>query len=158
MRPRFWPRPADQAITLTLCRRSRKRGSAVVSRWGVVASLVVAVGAAFGCLFAAQSEAGSPPARVVAVVPSPTGLRLRQLDAQTLAPVRGGWSRAVGVGTAMAVSPTGALVAVDGDRRQGAAPAGEYRKSCPDPAKRWPPGGGRLLARRRQDRRPVGRR
>src|SRR5262245_24328465 len=114
MRPRFWPRLADQAITLTLCRRSRKRGSAVVSRWGVVASLVVAVGAAFGCLFAARSEAGSPPARVVAVVPSPTGLRLRQLDAQTLAPVRGGWSRAAGVGTAMAVSPTGALVAVTG--------------------------------------------
>lgn len=67
-------------------------------------------------LLAVASHAVTPP-RVIAVVPSAAGARLRPLDARTLAPVRPGWSRAVRwskePGPLPAVlSPSGSRIAV----------------------------------------------
>jgi hypothetical protein len=91
----------------------------VVGWWCIRVLQTAAVCAAIGFLGGAHGEAAnSPPPRVMAVVHSPTGLRLRPLDARTLAPV-GGWSRAVGAHFAVAVSPSGGLVAVkDRDDRR----------------------------------------
>jgi hypothetical protein len=82
--------------------------------WCVRAVCAAAACAVFGCLGAMRSEAAAPlPPRVVAVVPSGGGATLRQLDARTLKPVRGGWSRAVPNGVKAAVSPSGTRVAVN---------------------------------------------
>ncbi len=67
-------------------------------------------------LLAVASHAVTP-SRVIAVVPSVAGARLRPLDARTLAPLRPGWSRAVGwskePGLQPAVlSPSGSRIAV----------------------------------------------
>ena len=51
---------------------------------------------------------------MVAFVPSPSGYSLKQLDARTLRPVRGGWSRAVRKYAATALSPSGSRIAVAG--------------------------------------------
>jgi hypothetical protein len=68
--------------------------------------------AAFGCLCATSGEAAAPASlRVVGVVSSREGQRLRLLDARTLKPVRGGWvSRVIDGETRPALSPSGARV------------------------------------------------
>jgi len=74
----------------------RPRRSSHTGRWPTRALRLAAACAAASCLVATSGDAASPPPRVMAVVPSATGPRLKPLDARTLAPVRGGWSRAVG--------------------------------------------------------------
>ena len=72
------------------------------------ASVVAASGAQ-----GAHADATLPP-RVMAIVPSPTGPRLEPLDARTLAPVLGAWSRDVTrMSVTAAVSPLGTRVAVE---------------------------------------------
>lgn len=86
------------------------------SRWALRVLLVTVTGIGFGSLVAAHGEAASPPPRVVAVVPYPTGPRLMRLDARTLRPVHGGWSRAVWKYASTALSPSGSRIAVAGSR------------------------------------------
>ena len=87
-------------------------------RWWFRGLLVTAACLAFGCLGATHGEAAAPPARVMAVVSSASGPRLRQLDARTLAPLRGGWSRVVRRRGATALSPLGLRVAVAASGRR----------------------------------------
>src|SRR5262245_37057857 len=89
----------------------RKRGAGIARSWWVRAVCAAAVVGVFASLAAMPGEAAARQPRVTAVVPSGKGLRLRQLDARMLAPVRGGWSREVPVGVAAAVSPSGTRVA-----------------------------------------------
>jgi hypothetical protein len=67
-------------------------------------------------MFAVGGGAAPHPPRVMAVVPSATGPRLKPLDARTLAPLRGGWSRPVTKDVAAVLSPSGSRVAVVGKR------------------------------------------
>jgi hypothetical protein len=72
----------------------------------------VIVGGAAGVV-AASGRAAPPSPRVVGVVKTTDGRwRLEPLDAQTLAPVRGGWSRVVPLGAPVTLSPSGSRVAV----------------------------------------------
>jgi hypothetical protein len=79
-------------------------------------TLVAAV-ACFGVVAVAPTygEATSPP-HVIAEVPSTTGWKLRPLDARTLAPVPGSWSRPVRTGASVALSPSGSRAAVVGEQ------------------------------------------
>jgi hypothetical protein len=81
-------------------------------KWPTRTLLVAAACAGLGCLVATYGHAAPPPPRVMGVVPSAAGPRLMPLDARTLAPVRGGWSRSVGTAESVALSPSGARIAV----------------------------------------------
>jgi len=79
----------------------------------------IAACVAVGCLAATSGEAAAPAApHVVALVEAAAGPRLMPLDARTLEPRRGGWSRTIAKGAAAALSPSGARVAITarGDR------------------------------------------
>jgi hypothetical protein len=81
------------------------------AKWAMRGLLAAVASVALGCLLATHGEAASSSPRVVAIVPSTEGASLMQLDARTLRPVPGGWSRRVEKFVA-ASSPSGRQVAV----------------------------------------------
>ena len=89
----------------------------MVGLWRIRVLQVAAVCATIGFLGGSLGEAATtPPPRVTAVVSTASGLKLMQLDARTLAPLRGGWSRVVQPVPGMSsLSPSGSRVAISTD-------------------------------------------
>jgi hypothetical protein len=80
------------------------------------AQRLAAACALVSCLVATSGDAALSPPAVIAIVPSAAGPRLKPLDARTLAPLRGGWSHAVGTQQSSASGKESAWAALSPSR------------------------------------------